>query len=199
MGYQKDEAKTKAAFTDDGWLKSGDLGLFDEDQFLFLKGRLKELIITAGGENIAPVPIEEAIKTELSDVVSYAIVVGEKKKYLSCVITLKVGTDAETMQPTRLLDPSVVSWAEKMGCQGLETLDDFISGPHAEKLRNAIQIGLDAVNSGAGSNPQRIQKFAILPNEFSVLGGELGPTLKIKRYSVYEKYASYIENMYSST
>ena len=72
MGYHRDEVKTKEAF-EDGWFKSGDLGKLDEDQFLWMSGRLKELIITAGGENIAPIPIENNIKAELSDIVSYVI------------------------------------------------------------------------------------------------------------------------------
>ena len=72
MGYHKDEAKTKDAFQD-GWFKSGDLGRLDEDQFLWMSGRLKELVITAGGENIAPIPIENNIKAELPDIVSNVI------------------------------------------------------------------------------------------------------------------------------
>ena len=72
MGYHKDEIRTKEAFQD-GWFKSGDLGKFDEDKFLWMCGRLKELIITAGGENIPPIPIENNIKSELSDILSYVI------------------------------------------------------------------------------------------------------------------------------
>lgn len=90
MGYHRDEIKTKEAFTNEDWFRSGDLGKIDQDGFLTLSGRLKELLITSGGENVAPIPIEENIKKELADVVSYAIVIGDHRKFLSCLLTLKV-------------------------------------------------------------------------------------------------------------
>ena len=84
MGYHKEENKTQEVF-EDGWYKSGDLGRFDSDGFLWLTGRLKELIITAGGENIAPILIENNIKLELPELLSYVVVVGDKRKYLTCL------------------------------------------------------------------------------------------------------------------
>ena len=90
MGYHNDETKTKEAFEDGHWFRSGDLGKFDQDGFLWLSGRLKELIITAGGENVAPVPIENKIKAELPQLLANVVVIGDKKKYLSCLISLKV-------------------------------------------------------------------------------------------------------------
>ena len=84
MGYHKEEAKTKEVF-DDGWYLSGDLGQFDPDGLLWLTGRSKELIITAGGENIAPVLIENSIKFELPELLSNVVVVGDKRKYLTCL------------------------------------------------------------------------------------------------------------------
>ena len=84
MGYHKEEAKTKEVF-EDGWYKSGDLGRFDPDGLLWLTGRRKELIITAGGENIPPVLIENNIKLELPELLSYVVVVGDKRKYLTCL------------------------------------------------------------------------------------------------------------------
>ena len=84
MGYHKEEAKTKEVF-EDGWYKSGDLGRFDPDGLLWLTGRRKELIITAGGENIPPVLIENNIKLELPELLSNVVVVGDKRKYLTCL------------------------------------------------------------------------------------------------------------------
>ena len=84
MGYHKEENKTKEVF-EDNWYKSGDLGQYDQDGFLWLTGRLKELIITAGGENIAPILIENNIKLELPELLSYVVVVGDKRKYLTCL------------------------------------------------------------------------------------------------------------------
>lgn len=90
MGYLNDAQKTKEFFLDDDWVKSGDLGKIDNEGFLYVTGRIKELIITAGGENIAPLPIENALKQELPDLVSNCMLVGDKRKYLSILVTLKV-------------------------------------------------------------------------------------------------------------
>ncbi|OXB65672.1 hypothetical protein ASZ78_014651 [Callipepla squamata] len=89
MGYLNMEDKTKEAFDEDGWLHSGDLGKLDKDGFLYVTGRIKDLIITAGGENVPPIPIEDAVKKELP-IVSNAMVIGDKKKFLSMLLTLKV-------------------------------------------------------------------------------------------------------------
>ena len=90
MGYLNSEEKTAEAFDSDGWLKTGDIAKIDSDGFLFITGRIKELVITAGGENIAPVQIEDRIKAELSKIVSNCILVGDKRKYLVILICLKV-------------------------------------------------------------------------------------------------------------
>ncbi len=92
MGYLNLPDKTREAFDDEGFLRSGDLGRFDQDGFLYVTGRSKELIITAGGENVAPVPIEDAIKNELPEIVSNCMVVGDKKQFLVVLITLKVSS-----------------------------------------------------------------------------------------------------------
>ena len=90
MGYLNNVAKTEETFNSDGWLHTGDIAKIDVDGFLFITGRLKELIITAGGENVAPIPIEDRIKAELPDIVSNCMLVGDKKKYLVVLVTLKV-------------------------------------------------------------------------------------------------------------
>jgi long-chain-fatty-acid--CoA ligase ACSBG len=90
MGYLNSAIKTHESMDIDGYLHSGDLGKIDSDGFVYITGRIKEIIITAGGENVAPVPIEEAIKEELADILSNCMVIGDKRKYLTILITLKV-------------------------------------------------------------------------------------------------------------
>ena len=89
MGYLKDETKTLETLTEDGWIRSGDMGYMDADNNLYISGRLKELIITAGGENIPPAHIEALIKQELP-CLSNAVVIGDHKKYLTVLLTFKV-------------------------------------------------------------------------------------------------------------
>ena len=102
MGYLFNEDKTAETFDSEGWLKSGDIATLDADGFVSITGRIKELIITAGGENIPPVLIEDTIKSELP-CVSNAIVIGDRRKFLSCILTLKVDVDADTMVPQKIL------------------------------------------------------------------------------------------------
>ena len=114
--------------------KSGDLGISEEEghlrvtgnimkfsdankqynsmKFIFVTGRIKELIITQGGKNIAPVPIEDSIKSKLPKIISQAVLVGDNKKYVSCIFTLQVAADPQTMLPTEILDPGAVSWCK---------------------------------------------------------------------------------------
>ncbi len=88
-------------------------------------GRLKEILITSGGENIAPVLIENNIKAELTEVVSNAMVIGDNRKYLTVLVTLRVEPDPVTAQPTNILTKEVVQWCSKLGIDGLRTVEDF--------------------------------------------------------------------------
>jgi long-chain-fatty-acid--CoA ligase ACSBG len=195
MGYHRDEVKTKEA-VEDGWFKSGDLGKLDEDQFLWMCGRLKELIITAGGENIAPLPIENNIVAELSDILSYVIVIGDTRKYLSCLITLKCKVDQESGLPTNELEEKAVKWCNSVAPgSNPVTIEDF---KRKKLLQKAIQKGLERANEIATANPCKVQKFTILPEELSVQGGELGPTLKLKRHAITTKYQNLIDEMYAN-
>ena len=90
MGYLNGAEKTREAFGEDDWLRTGDIAKIDADGYLYITGRLKELIITAGGENVAPVPIEDRIKAELPRIVSNCMLVGDKQKFLVVLVTLKV-------------------------------------------------------------------------------------------------------------
>ena len=104
MGYLFNEEKTREVIDKDGWLHTGDVGCKLSDGFLKITGRIKELLITAGGENVPPVPIEDSIKKELP-CISNAMLIGDRKKFLSCFLTLKVEVNSETMEPTNILGP----------------------------------------------------------------------------------------------
>uniref|UniRef100_A0A4W6DDP8 Long-chain-fatty-acid--CoA ligase ACSBG1 n=1 Tax=Lates calcarifer TaxID=8187 RepID=A0A4W6DDP8_LATCA len=193
MGFLNMEDKTREALDEDGWLHSGDLGKIDEEGFLYITGRIKELIITAGGENVPPVPIEEAVKRELP-IISNAMLIGDKRKFLSMLLTLKCCSNVETMEPTEELSLEAVEFCQQQGSQATKVSD--IIGGEDKEVYCAIQEGIDRVNSAAISNAQRIQKWTILRKDFSVSGGELGPTMKLRRPVVLEMYHEVIESLY---
>ena len=191
MGYHKDQVRTEESF-EDGWFKTGDLGKFDKDDFLWISGRSKELIITAGGENIAPILIENSIKSELSEIISNVMVVGDNRKYLTCLLTLKCKVDQNGI-PTNLLDESAQIWCRSICSELISTIEEFEEN---NQLTENLQNGLNRANDKAIANPHKVQKFAILPKDFSIHGGELGPTLKLKRNWVIKQYEGIIEKMY---
>ncbi|KAG9281005.1 long-chain-fatty-acid--CoA ligase ACSBG1 isoform X2 [Astyanax mexicanus] len=193
MGYLNMKDKTVEAFDEDGWLCSGDLGKLDEDGFLFITGRLKELIITAGGENVPPVPIEDAVKEELP-IVSHAMLIGDKRKFLSMLLTVKCVFNLDTMEPTDDLSPEAVKFCQRLGSQATKVSD--ITGGKDKLVNHAIQEGIARVNARATSNAQRIQKWTILGKDFSVSGGELGPTMKLRRAAALKMYHNEIEAFY---
>ena len=196
MGYLFNEEKTKEAIDEDGWLHSGDLGTELDDGYFKVTGRLKELIITAGGENVAPIPIEETIKKELP-CISNAMVVGDRRKFLSCLLTFKVEVDSETMEPKDDLASASKDWCKEVpNCKVTKLQEVLTPGEVNGKIMKAIQEGIDRVNGQAVSNAQKVQKWTILPTDFSVPGDELGPTLKLKRHTVCKKYSAYIESLY---
>ncbi len=192
MGYLYQEEKTREAIDEDGWLHSGDIGKEMPGGFYKITGRIKELIITAGGENVPPVLVEEEIKKAVP-AISNVMVIGDRRKFLSCLITLKVEIDQDTLEPGSELSPDAVDWCREIGSKASSV--EEAAGDDA--VKRAIQDGLDRANTRATSNAQRVQKFLLLPTDFSVPGGELGPTLKLKRHLVVKKYATQINNFYN--
>uniref|UniRef100_A0A8C1LYJ0 long-chain-fatty-acid--CoA ligase n=1 Tax=Cyprinus carpio TaxID=7962 RepID=A0A8C1LYJ0_CYPCA len=192
MGYLNMPDKTEEALDADGWLHSGDLGKHDKDDFLYITGRIKELIITAGGENVPPVPIEDALKEEVS-IISNAMLVGDKKKFLSMLLTLKCNVD-DNGDPTDELTPLAVEFCRQHGVIASKVSE--IINKKEPAIYKVIQEGIDRVNANATSNAQRVQKWTILPRDFSISGGELGPTMKLKRPVVSKMYQEEINKFY---
>lgn len=172
MGYAEEPVKTNETIDEDGWLHTGDIGYIDKKQMIHITGRLKELLITAGGENVAPVPIEQKVQTELPHV-SNVILIGDQKKFLSLLLTLKVDVHPESGAPLDNLTKEVKNWLKTFNCTA-STVTEILQNGIDENLKQAIQKAIDKVNQTATSNAQRIQKFTILPADFSISTGELG-------------------------
>lgn len=177
VGYLNNPEQTKAVFTDDGWLRTGDLGRIDEDGYLTLIGRKKDLIITAGGKNIAPQPIETAIASH--PLVSAAIVVGEARKFPAALI---------------VPDPlELVEWAKS---RGKDTTDPIalMSDPDLEA---EILEHLQEVNQ-ALARVEQIKRIKILPEVWGPDSEVMTPTMKVKRAVVAQKYADAIDSLYAT-
>ncbi|KAM3967534.1 long-chain-fatty-acid--CoA ligase ACSBG2 isoform 3-T3 [Aphomia sociella] len=193
MGYLNETEKTNEALDSDGWLHSGDIGRLDNHNLLYITGRIKELLITAGGENVAPVPIEQNVQAELRHI-GYAVLIGDQRKFLSMIITLKAKVNMETGAALDDLESEAKKWVASLGSKATTISEIYNSKDPA--VHKAIEDGIKRANKQAISNAQKIQKFAILPADFSLASGELGPTLKIKRNVVYDKYKDIIEEFY---
>ncbi|XP_020640503.3 long-chain-fatty-acid--CoA ligase ACSBG1 isoform X1 [Pogona vitticeps] len=195
MGYLDMEDKTREAIDEEGWLHSGDLGKIDQDGFVYVTGRIKEIIITAGGENIPPIPLEEGVKKELP-LVSNAMLIGDRRKFLSMLLTLKCAVDPETSEPTDNLTQEARDFCQKIGSKATKASE--VVRMRDQAVYRAIQEGIDHVNARAVANVQRIQKWALLEKDFSISGGEFGPTMKLKRQAVVEKYKDEIDSFYKN-
>jgi long-chain acyl-CoA synthetase len=175
QGYYKNEEATRSTL-EDGWLHTGDLGRLDEDGFLFITGRKKDIIITAGGKNITPANLENGLKQNRW--ISQAVVIGDRRPYLVALITLDPEEAPALAAQLGLEDSSPAAMAEN------------------EQVRAEVQKAIDEVNSHVGPVEQ-IKRFLILDHDLSQETGELTPTLKVKRNVVHEKYADVVDELYS--
>lgn len=193
MGYVNELDKTLETIDSDRWLHTGDIGFIDGEGFLHITGRIKELIITSGGENIPFKIIEENLKRSCP-AISNAMLVGDKRKFLTILLTLKTEIDVDG-SPLNDLDQTTITWLKSFGINFSKLSELLASGPD-QKILTKIQESIDFVNAIAISNAQKVQRFAILPCDFSLGSGELTPTMKLKRSFVLNKYETIIENFY---
>ncbi|XP_075154013.1 long-chain-fatty-acid--CoA ligase heimdall-like [Haematobia irritans] len=211
MGYLKEVEKTTETIREDGYIMTGDMGHLDQLGNLYVNGRLKELIITSGGENMPPAHIEALIQKELP-CLSYAVAIGDRRKFVTALLVFKTDIDPETGYPLDTLLPETIEWlasldlhytklSEMLHIELPENLENFdpnsVEPKLDDKIQKALEDGIKKSNEFAISNAQRVQYFAVLPHNFSMATGELGPTLKIRRNIIHSKYAKIIDKLYN--
>jgi long-chain-fatty-acid--CoA ligase ACSBG len=190
LGYYKSPKESKETLDSEGYIHSGDEGYLDERGFLVITGRFKELIITAGGENIPPVLIEDHIKAA-TKLISNIILVGDARKYIVALITLRCNLTPEGV-PTDQLSPEAIAIIAAAGSSAT-TIPAAIADP---KVLALVQQAVDAANKVATSKAQFVRKWKLIPRDFSMSGGELTNTMKLKRKVVHAMYKAEIESMY---
>jgi long-chain acyl-CoA synthetase len=174
-GYWRNEQATEEAFTN-GWFKTGDLGAVDDDGFLTITGRKKEIIVTAGGKNVAPAVLEDQLRA--NPLISQAMVVGDAKPFIGALITI---------------DPEAFDgWKQRNSKADGASVGDLANDPD---LVAEVDAAVKNANLSV-SHAESIRKFRILPVDFTEDTGELTPTMKVKRNVVAEKFASDIEAIY---
>jgi long-subunit acyl-CoA synthetase (AMP-forming) len=177
-GYRNSPEQTAEALDPDGWLHTGDIGEFDEDGYLKIVDRKKELIISAGGKNMSPANIEAKVKAA-HPLIGQAIAIGDGRPYNVALITL---------------DPDVApAFAQQHGIEDTS----FENLASQEAVLAAVQQGVDAANESL-ARVEQIKKFKVLPLDWEPGGDELTPTMKLKRKPIAEKYAAEIDELYSS-
>ncbi len=175
QGYWHNEVATREMFDEDGWFRTGDIGTLDEDGFLRITGRKKELIVTASGKNVAPTPLEDRLRAH--PLISQAVVVGDARPFIAALITL---------------DPDAIDeWAAAHGLRDAPTTQLIDNAD----LRAVIQSAVDDANRSV-SRAESIRKFVLLPEDLTVEGEELTPTLKIRRAVVEKHYSDVIDALY---
>jgi long-chain acyl-CoA synthetase len=175
-GYYKNPKATSETIVDK-WLHTGDIGTIDEDGFLYITGRKKDIIITAGGKNITPANLENGLKQNRW--ISQAVVIGDRRPYLVALVTLDPEEAPALAEQLGLEDASLPVLAEN------------------EQVRAEVQKAIDEVNSHVGPVEQ-IKRFEILDHDLSQETGELTPTLKVKRNVVHEKFAGVVDRIYDA-
>jgi long-chain acyl-CoA synthetase len=174
-GYWQNEAATKEAIDEDGWFHTGDIGQLDADGFATITGRKKELIVTAGGKNVAPAVLEDRLRAHW--LVSQCVVVGDRRPFIGCLVTL----DADVLD----------EWAGTHG-RSERTAAALHEDP---EIRAIIQEAVSEANS-AVSQAEAIRQFRVLDRDFTEAGGQLTPTLKVKRDIVATQFAAEVELLY---
>jgi long-chain acyl-CoA synthetase len=178
QGYWNNETATREMIDEDGWLHTGDIGVLDEDGFLAITGRKKDLIITSAGKNVAPAVLEDRLRANW--LVSQSLVVGDNQPYIAALITL----DPESFE----------QWKADHDKPNDRTVSDLTDDP---ELVSEVQSAVDEANK-AVSRPESIRKFRILTEDFTEDGGQLTPTLKVRRYAVLREFAKEVDALYNN-
>ncbi len=175
-GYWQNQAANDEVFDSERWFKSGDLGKLDEDGFLYIVGRKKELIVTAGGKNVAPAVLEDRLRAH--PLVSQCMVVGDNQPFIAALVTV---------------DPDALkAWVANNKKEGA-SMNDLVNDPD---LIAVIQTAVDDANK-AVSKAESIRKFAILPTDFTIAGGHLTAKLSVKRHVVAKEFAKEIDALFA--
>ncbi len=174
-GYYNRPEDTREVLTEDGWFATGDIGYLDQDNFLYITDRKKDIIVTAGGKNIAPQNVENLLK--LNRFIEQVCIIGDKRKYLTALIGPSF--------------PDLEDYARENGI-ATEPRDQFIEHP---RIQGLFQDAIDEANAQL-ARYESIKRFTVLPSEFTQETGELTPTLKVKRKVVGTKYKQQIDRMY---
>eukprot|EP00981_Chlorochromonas_danica_P006596 scaffold1438_cov173-Ochromonas_danica.AAC.1 len=194
MGYMYNEPDTTQSFDSLGFLHSGDIAHIDDDGFVYIIGRIKDLIVTAGGENVAPTLLESNMMEEVPEL-SHCLVVGDKRKFLSALLTLRVEIEKSGGKTEYVLSKDSINRSKILG----SIAESYSQVREDPAWRKYIDDGIERANKRAPSTAQYIRRWAWLPEDLSERHGEITPTLKIKRTAVLQKYADLIESLYAST
>jgi long-chain acyl-CoA synthetase len=173
-GYYKMEAETQEALVDD-WFCTGDIGFLDEEGFLTITDRKKDIIVTAGGKNVAPQPIENVLKT--NPYVSNAVIIGDKRKFISALVV-----------------PNFEKLVEYADANNI-SYSDYSDLVENETILNFVESEIGRATPGLASYEQ-VKKVALLDREFEIEKGEITPTLKVKRNIIEQKYKPVIDTIY---
>lgn len=182
MGYLDDPEESAKAIDEDGYLHSGDLGKVDDDGYVTITGRMKELLVTAGGENVASSLVESTVRSSIP-AIARVFAVGDKRKFVSALVIPSMDENGKLIGPAASVNPEVTTAQE---------------AAKDEKWQKYLEDGISKANEDAISNAAKVKKYRLLTSDFSVDGGELTPTMKVKRKIVLEKYSDIIEDMYKS-
>lgn len=174
-GYYKDEAATRELMDRDGWFHTGDIGEIDKDGYIRITDRKRNIIVTAGGKNVAPQPMENILVA--SKWIEQAVILGDRRKYISALIVPAFST--------------LEDWAKKEGIEW-NSMDELLKLPQVKKIYD--QVVLESMDGFAQF--EKVRKYQLLPEEFTMEKGELTPSLKIKRNVIKSDYENVINNIY---
>ncbi|WP_442904647.1 AMP-dependent synthetase/ligase [Glycomyces sp. MUSA5-2] len=177
-GYWNNDAATAEVLDADGWFKTGDIAEIDDDGYVTITGRKKDIIVTAGGKNVAPGPLEKILDSH--PLIAYALVVGEARPYIGCLISI----DGDILP----------DWLSRQGKDPKTPIADLVDD--AELLAE-LQAKVDEANATV-SRAEQIKRFRVIPVELSEDAGEITPSVKVKRHVVMEKYSGEVNALYDS-